>query len=214
MTHSEIEIDLAACETITIVVDGPSIDAVGDFRLSIRGTEKLCDDGTDEDGDGLVDCDDPDCFSAACRGPDTWPTDWADIEWEILDLVNMHRAAGATCISGEYPPAPPLEMNDELRLAARLHSDDMLENGYFEHESLDGRVLQDRVAEAGFRGSGPLGENIVATARTAEEAVASWMGSDEGHCENIMNPAYGVIGIGWAMNASDSRGTQDFAGGP
>jgi uncharacterized protein YkwD len=213
-THSEIEIELSACETITIVVDGPSVDAVGDFRISINGTEKLCDDGGDDDGDGLVDCADPDCFGASCRGPDTWPTEWADIEWEVLDLVNMHRAAGATCVSGAQPPAPPLAMDDELRLAARLHSDDMLENGYFSHDSPDGRMLLDRIAEAGFMGAGPIGENIVAGTRTAEGAVAAWMGSEEGHCENIMNPSYRVIGIGWAMNASDARGTQDFAGGP
>jgi len=212
MTHSEIEIDLAACETITIVIDGPSIDAVGDFRLSIRGTEKLCDDGRDEDGDGLTDCDDPDCFGAACRGPDLWPEDWADIEWEILTLTNMHREAGATCITGEQAPTHPLEMDEDLRLSARLHSEDMLENSYFSHDSLDGRMLLDRTRDAGFAGAGPVGENIVAGARTAAAAVASWMGSDEGHCENIMNPSYRVIGVGWAMNAADSRGTQNFGG--
>ncbi len=211
-THSEIEIALAACETITIVVDGPSVDAVGAFRLSIHGTEKVCDDGNDEDGDGLTDCDDPDCFGPSCRGPDSWPTEFADIEWQILDLVNMHRAAGATCVSGEQPPAPPLEMDEALRLAARLHSDDMLTNGYFSHISQDGRVLQDRVADAGWMGAGPLGENIIEDATDAASAVASWMASTDGHCENIMNPDYHVIGVGWAGNASSTRGTQDFGG--
>ncbi len=209
--HSAIELDLSACETVVIVVDGPSVDAVGDFRLTIRGTEKVCDDGIDEDGDGATDCADPDCFSASCPGDDLWPPPWNDIEWEILTLVNEHRAAGATCVSGEQAPAPLLEMDETLRLAARLHSEDMLENDYFDHVSLDGRMLQDRLSGATFTGAAPFGENIARGTRSAASAVAGWMASPDGHCENTMNPSFRVLGVGYTENAADSRVTQNFA---
>lgn len=211
VSHSEVGLDLDACESIVIVVDGPAVDAVGAFRLAIRGTEKVCDDGLDEDGDGATDCADPDCFSAACPGDDVWPTPWNDIEWEILALVNEHRAAGATCVSGEQAPTRPLEMDETLRLAARLHSEDMLDGGYFSHDSADGRMLTDRLDGVAFAGAAPFGENIARGTRNAASAVAGWMASPDGHCENIMNPAYGVLGVGYADNAADSRATQNFA---
>lgn len=208
-SHSSLLLDLTACRTVTIVVDGATVD-VGPFRLTVHGTETACDDGADDDGDGAVDCDDEDCFGRVCPGEDRWPVDWADAEWEVLELVNAERAAGATCGGEPHPPAPALEMNLQLRDAARFHSQDMSDNRYFSHDSLDGRTVADRVAEAGFTGSGPIGENI-AEAASAAEAVAAWMGSP-GHCANIMNPAFHVIGVGYALGDGGPRWTQDFGG--
>ena len=208
--HSMLELELPACRTVTIVVDGATVD-VGDFRLTIRGAELVCDDGVDDDGDGAIDCDDDDCFGRVCPGDDDWPRDWADAEWQVLELVNAERARGATCGADEYGPAPPLEMNRQLRDAARFHSQDMADNGYFSHDSLDGRMLGDRVAEAGFTGAGPLGENIVRDAASPADAVAGWMASP-GHCANIMNPAFHVTGVGFALGDGGSRYTQVFGG--
>lgn len=210
VTHSSLELDLPACRTITIVVDAKTIE-VGDFRLTIHGTESACDDGTDNDGDGAVDCADDDCFGRACPGEDRWPAEWADLEWRVLELVNAEREAGATCGGEPYPAAQPLEMDRPLREAARFHSQDMSDNHYFAHDSLDGRTLGDRVSEAGFGGSGPLGENILEGTSDPVAAVAGWMGSP-GHCRNIMNPAYHVTGIGYALGDGGPRWTQDFAG--
>ena len=210
-SHSTITLDLAECATVTIVIDGRDVDAVGAFRLSIHGTEKSCDDGVDDDGDGATDCDDDDCFGRECPGEDLWPTDWAGWEWEVLDLVNMRRAEGASCGGVPFPPVSPLEMNTELRLAARLHSEDMADNSYFSHDSPDGRMLGDRVAEAGFRGAGPIGENILAGTADPAGAVEGWM-SSTGHCENIMNPAFHVTGIGYSLGDGGHRWTQDFGG--
>jgi uncharacterized protein YkwD len=211
--QSSITIDLRECETITIVVDGKTVGEVGDFVVSVHGKELVCNDGVDDDGDGGADCADPDCFSRQCPGDDLWPATQREAEWTVLELVNVHRAAGAVCGGVEMPPAPPLEMNVELRLAARLHSQDMTDQSYFSHDSLDGRTPADRVNEAGFDGAGPIGENIASGSESAEGVVAGWMESP-GHCQNIMNPSFHVIGVGFALGPGGPRWTQNFGGSP
>lgn len=215
VTASRLTVELAACETVVVVVDGYGADDAGDVTLRVSTRESRCDDGLDDDGDGQIDCDDDDCFSAACSGGDDWPEPWAALEWEVLELTNQRRAEGAVCGGEEFAPAPPLEMNPVIREAARGHSLDMGQQDYFEHDSLDGRTFSDRMSDAGFAGPTPWGENIAAGAPTAERVVQGWMDSP-GHCRNIMNPAYRTLGVGYAFVESSSFGhywTQNFAGG-
>ncbi|MCK4459798.1 MAG: Ig-like domain-containing protein, partial [Methanosarcinales archaeon] len=42
-------------------VAGTNLDILGDANITIGGVTEVCDDEIDNDGDGLVDCDDPDC---------------------------------------------------------------------------------------------------------------------------------------------------------
>ena len=210
-SQSKIALDLAECRTVTIVVDGRSVDAIGDFSLTIHGNEAVCDDGRDNDGDGAADCDDDDCFGPACPSVDGWPEDWVALEWDVLQRINEVRGAGVVCGDEVMPPVPPLTMNRELQLAARWHSQDMTDQRYFAHDSLDGRMLGDRVAAAGFRGAGPLGENILRNSSDPMETVAGWL-SSPGHCTNLMDPSFHVTGVGFALGIDGARFTQDFAG--
>jgi hypothetical protein len=76
-TRSLLTYSVETGEDYLIVVDGYSSSSSGDFVLDIEftdgvdcvGAEFACDDGTDNDGDGLVDCDDvDDCGSLqACN---------------------------------------------------------------------------------------------------------------------------------------------------
>ena len=53
-----------AGQSVVIVVDGFEPADAGDFTLSVTElptSELSCDDGLDDDLDGLIDCDDPDC---------------------------------------------------------------------------------------------------------------------------------------------------------
>ncbi len=212
--QSRLTLDLAACQTVVVAIDGFGEEA-GEFVLRIDGVEAVCDDGLDDDGDGAIDCDDSDCFGPACPGTDDWPSDWAALEWAMLEEVNRYRMAGAECGGEPFAPAPPLEMDETVRRAARLHSQDMGAQNYFEHDSLDGRTFDQRMANEGFMGASPWGENIAAGYGTAAEATAGLMNSP-GHCRNIMNPDFRVIGIGYAYDASSEFGhywTQDFAAG-
>ncbi|MFO0714172.1 MAG: CAP domain-containing protein [Sandaracinus sp.] len=214
-TRSAVSVDLEACETVVIVVDAFGPSEAGDVQLHVTARESACDDGLDNDGDGAPDCADTDCFSQRCSGTDDWPMAYQDFEWRVLTLTNERRAAGATCDMDVFGPAPALEMDTVIRVAARGHSTDMGEQAYFEHDSLDGRTFADRMTMAGFMGPTPWGENIAAGQSTPEEVVDGWMHSP-GHCRNIMNPDYRTIGIGYAFVDGSPYGhywTQDFAAG-
>ena len=208
---SKIELDLRTGEMVLIVVDGYAGES-GAFQFSISAVEQLCDNGLDDDGDGATDCADVDCFSAECAGMGQWPEAWSALEAGMLAAVNRNRRAGATCGTQYFGPADPLEMDELIRVAARLHSKDMADQNYFEHDSLDGREFSDRMEDTGYRGAFPWGENIQAGSETAEDATRSLMNSPD-HCKNIMNSAYTVMGLGYAYNAGSTYRhywTQDF----
>jgi hypothetical protein len=65
--QSRVRVPLEQGQRVVLVVDGYDRRS-GDYVLNISRTEAgRCDDGLDNDSDGLVDCDDPNCSSApAC----------------------------------------------------------------------------------------------------------------------------------------------------
>lgn len=212
---STLQLTLDACQTLDIVVDGYNPSDSGAFNLTVRGIETACDDELDGDGDGLVDCDDPDCPSSLCVDTSDWPAEWQTFEEQMLVEVNRYRAMGATCDTDVFGPAVALEMNPVIRIAARKHSQDMGVQNYFEHDSLDGREFGDRMQDEGFAGAYPWAENIAAGQPTAADATLGLMNSP-GHCRNIMNPELRTIGIGYAYVEGSRYGhywTQDFAAG-
>jgi uncharacterized protein YkwD len=90
-------------------------------------------------------------------------------ETELLQLINQARenplqVAAATLgmdpeqVLADFPAwhdlltqgLPPLTVNTGLHKAARAHAADMLANGYYSHDSLDGRTYKDRIREAGY----------------------------------------------------------------
>lgn len=148
--------------------------------------------------------------------PDSsWPAEWAALEDAVVIEVNKVRAAGTYCAQEWHPPVGPVEMNEVIRIAARLHSEDMAKQGYFAHASLDGRTFSDRMTEAGFSGPGPWGENIATGYTNAAAVVAGWV-SSPGHCRNLMAGDYRVMGIGYyylPTAPTKSYWTQNFAGG-
>jgi uncharacterized protein YkwD len=120
-------------------------------------------------------------------------------EDQVVTLINLRRASGATCGATAHPPVSPLTMNGNLRTAARNHSLDMATQNYFSHTSLDGRTFDQRIRDAGYTGSFPLAENIAGGPSTPQSVVDGWMASP-GHCANIMNGAFRATGIGYAFN--------------
>lgn len=112
----------------------------------------------------------------------------ANFQQEILDRVNQARAAGRTCGTTSYGPAPALSWNGVLFNAAGAHSTDMAANNYFSHTSLDGSSPGQRITGAGYAWSA-YGENIAAGQTSAQEVVDGWLNSP-GHCANIMNASY------------------------
>jgi uncharacterized protein YkwD len=137
-----------------------------------------------------------------------------DFAASVLARINALRAAGANCGSqGAFAPALPLHWNRLLTQAAASHTADMAANDYFSHTSADGRTMVDRVNATGYAWSS-LGENIAAGYATVDSVIDGWMHSD-GHCANLMNPAFDDVGLACVDGAAGSRygryWTQDLA---
>jgi uncharacterized protein YkwD len=105
----------------------------------------------------------------------------------------------------------PLTLSAALSDAAQAHSADMVANGYFSHDSLDGAPFWQRIERyypvASSR-SWSVGENLLWTSGTSVApgaVVADWMASPP-HRENILNPGWRQIGIG-AASSPDAPGT-------
>ena len=134
--------------------------------------------------------------NAYCASVADWDGGHTQLENEILEIVNQRRAEGANCGSaGSFGPAGPLTMNPALRCAARVHSKDMVDRNFFDHTNPSGESPFQRMAEAGYNYS-TAGENIAAGNSTAAATMDQWMNSD-GHCGNIMNPAFTELGVGY-----------------
>ncbi len=160
----------------------------------------------EEGGDDDDDNGDPSIPNIAyCNGVATWDSAYADFEQEIVVLVNQERSSGANCGSaGSFPATGALTMNGALRCAARVHSKDMFDRSFFDHENPDGELPWDRMTRAGYTWRA-AGENIAQGYPTAADVMSGWMSSD-GHCSNIMSPDFDEIGVGlydgatWTQN--------------
>ena len=132
-----------------------------------------------------------------CDADDDWMGSWATLEDQVLTIVNQKRAQGANCGSeGNFGATGPLKMDPLLRCAARLHSEDMVVRDFFSHTNPDNESPWDRIAKTGYGNYQTAGENIAAGSATAAGVVDQWMNSD-GHCANIMKPAFNEIGVGY-----------------
>lgn len=125
---------------------------------------------------------------------------------EVVELTNSYRS--------QYG-LEALTLNTSLSESAQTHSQDMALADFFSHTGSDGSRVSDRTELAGYESS-YVGQNIAAGHITAEEVVRGWMNSP-GHRENILNPNYQEIGIGYYYLADDtgdinynSYWTQDF----
>ena len=117
-----------------------------------------------------------------------------DFAAAALARINQWRASGATCgTRGAFAPAPALAWNPLLTQAAERHSQDMAGHDLFSHTGSDGSTLGVRVSATGYAWSS-LGENIAAGQRSVASVVDGWIAS-EGHCVNLLNPAYREFGL-------------------
>lgn len=121
----------------------------------------------------------------------------ADIRNELLAAVNRARSTRQVCGDTPYGPAPPVSWSGNLATAARLHSVDMARNRFFRHTGTGGSTAGRRISRQGYRWR-TYGENIAVGNPTVSSVIKGWLGS-EGHCRNLMNPAFTEIGAGYAV---------------
>ncbi|QXE02469.1 CAP domain-containing protein [Terribacillus sp. DMT04] len=120
-------------------------------------------------------------------------------EQQVVELTNQERAKNGLS---------PLKADVELSKVARAKSQDMADNGYFDHNSPTYGSPFDMMKSFGISYK-TAGENIAQGQKTPEEVVQAWMNS-QGHRENIMNPDYTNIGVGYVENGN--YWTQQFIG--
>lgn len=108
-------------------------------------------------------------------------------EQEVLRLVNVER---------EKRGLNPLKWDSELSKAARFKSEDMRDHNYFDHESPTFGSLENLLGFFKISYSS-AGENLAGGLFHPEDAVEGWMNSP-GHRENILNPQFTHLGVGYA----------------
>lgn len=104
---------------------------------------------------------------------------------QVLDLCNQERAAVG---------APPLSYDIPAERAAKAHSNDMAQRGFFDHVTPEGWQPNDRLRATGAVNYVSSGENIAAGQQSAADVVQAWMNSP-GHRANILNPDFTHLGV-------------------
>lgn len=112
---------------------------------------------------------------------------------QLTGLINQERIeAGLDSLS----------VDKQLSQAARQHSRDMAINDFASYKSPDGSTPGDRLEEAGYEGS-VWGENIVLGSNDAE-AVIDYLVENGSSSDNIFNPDFEDIGIGYKFLGNDT----------
>ena len=123
----------------------------------------------------------------------------ASYEGEVIRLVNdLRRKNGLR----------PLTANWELSRVARYKSQDMLDTGYFSHNSPTYGSPFQMITAFGLSYR-TAGENIARGYTSPQAVVDGWMNSS-GHRANILNASYTQIGVGYV--AEGNYWTQMFIG--
>lgn len=112
-------------------------------------------------------------------------------EKEVLRLVNIRRAGAGLA---------PLTLHIELSKVARIKSQDMKNNNYFDHTSPVYGSPFEMMKQFGITYSAAA-ENIAWGYSTPEAVVNGWMNS-QGHRQNILNANFTHIGIGHVANGN------------
>ena len=105
-------------------------------------------------------------------------------EKEVFDLINKQRAANGL---------KALEVDYEVQRVARIKAQDMVDNGYFAHESPTYGSPFNMLKSFGISYK-TAGENIAGNSSNSG-AVNAWMNSS-GHKANILNSGFNYTGIG------------------
>jgi uncharacterized protein YkwD len=125
-----------------------------------------------------------------------------DIRDDFLAAVNEARSVNRMCGNTPIGPAPPVSWSADLAMAAYLHSSDMATGQFLSHTGSDGSSPGDRITREGYFWTA-YGENVAVNYPTVAAVMQGWLGS-EGHCRNIMNPAFTEIGAGYAIGQYSS----------
>ena len=119
---------------------------------------------------------------------------------EVLKLANKERSERGL---------NPLELDNKLTNIAEDHSQSMAVNDFFGHKDpTDGSSSLNRIEEGGYEWN-RWGENVAAGHSTPEDVMEGWMKSP-GHRNNILNPNFTEMGIGYEFLVDD-KGSVNYS---
>lgn len=121
-------------------------------------------------------------------------TNTASFAAEVVRLVNAQRT--------NYNLSS-LTAQANIRDAAQKHTIDMACHFFVSHTGSDGSLLEDRLDAFGYFWL-VAGENVAAGYSTPAAVVSAWMNSTSGHRENILDPEYTELGVGYVYNPNDT----------
>lgn len=125
------------------------------------------------------------------------PSTASDIERRAFELTNAERQVTGLRL---------LQWDESLARLARMHSQDMADECYFNHRSPTGEMVDDRANRIGIVRWIGIGENIAyinGYADPATMAVEKWMQSTL-HKKNILNGQWQTSAVGVAV-AKDGK---------
>ena len=148
-------------------------------------------------------------FAGAARAADATPAtveSMQALDGAILNELNATRAAHGL---------RPLTVSPQLEEAAVAHSREMLDGGFFAHDSPGGASFVQRLKRyytASGYSSWSAGENLIYNnaQMDANEAIQVWLDSPP-HRENMLDPTWREVGIG-SLHAASAGGA--FGGDP
>lgn len=124
------------------------------------------------------------------------PSGGGDIAQRVLDLTNAERSRAGT---------PNLSLHPQLMAAAQHHSDLMAQHSQLTHQLPGQPDFGERISQAGYP-RGHAAENVAQGQPSPEAVVSDWMNSP-GHRQNLLNPKFQHLGVGYA----NGFWTQKFA---
>jgi uncharacterized protein YkwD len=142
--------------------------------------------------------------------PNSWPEGWEERENELVEEINRVRREGAVCRGVERPRVARLEVDVELRDAARRQTRYMALHDVWDHSAAGCEattwVDTDRYRWTSF------GQNLSLQGRrdSAARVIASWIASREGHCETLMSHQWRSVGVAYVRDGSHHLWTANF----
>lgn len=109
---------------------------------------------------------------------------------EVLRLVNAERAKKGV---------GALTLDTKLCSAAQIRANELTRK--FSHERPDGTSYDTALKEVNADRYSTWGENIAAGQESPQDVFNSWMNS-KGHRENMLDPDYKKMGLGYVYNAN------------
>ncbi|WP_163969791.1 CAP domain-containing protein [Oceanobacillus halotolerans] len=114
----------------------------------------------------------------------------SNFEQQVVNLVNKERSKQGLA---------PLKHRADIKNVATKKAQDMINSNYFSHTSPNYGSPFDMLKTFGISYQS-AGENIAKGQKTPEEVMNAWMNS-AGHRQNILNPDFNSIGVGYYQGA-------------